>query len=133
MKKEEVLKFISDTKTINECVRNVIKEINKINPEEYWVVPEKRTFFVKFHGSNYDECSIVKNYTYQHLFDIPVKWLWMPIDKVKKEVSDELKEYLKIKRKAEIEDYESAIKDFKNRIKYAKKELEKLEDEEKKV
>ena len=67
------------------------------------------------------------------LFDIPVKWLWMPIDKVKKEVSDELKEYLKIKRKAEIEDYESAIKDFKNRIKYAKKELEKLEDEEKEV
>jgi len=59
MKKEEVLKFISDTKTINEHVRNILKEINKINPEKYWAVPEKGTFFVRFHEeSNYDKSII---------------------------------------------------------------------------
>jgi hypothetical protein len=132
MKKEEVLKFISDTKAINECARNVIKEINKINPEKYWTVPEEGTFFVRFHEHNYNECSIVKSYIPQVLFDIPIRWLWTPIYEIKKEVLDELKEYLKIKIKDEIEDYEFAIKDFKN-IKCAKNELEKLEDEEKKV
>ena len=129
MKKQDILNLIDAEEALSKHVEKILKEVNKINSDKYWTVPESGTFFVRFHNSKYENdsmCSIISSYMFQHFYDIPVRWLWTPIEEIKNEVSSELKEYIANKTKAEIEEYESAIKEFQNRLKLAKNELKKL-------
>ena len=97
IKKKEILDFIDLPKALQNHFKELVDVLQKIDQKKYKIKNIQDVFLII---PLYDGiCHVEDGFAGEHIFDIPVWWLWFPLNEVKKEAIEILNKERLIKNK----------------------------------